>query len=95
MATSNATIETTEGARYLRRLCKHWSHKFAVSFDDTHGEVPFSDEASLTLSATDTALHLQLTHVDADALPQLQQVVVDHLQRFAGDSVLAITWTPG
>lgn len=95
MATSNATIETTEGARYLRRLCKHWSHKFAVTFDDTRGEVPFSDEARLTLEATDTALHLQLTHVDADALPQLQQVVVDHLQRFAGDAVLAITWTPG
>ena len=95
MATRNATIETTDGARYLRRLCKHWSHKFEVTFDETHGRVPFSDEASLQLQATDTTLHLQLTHADADSLPALQQVVVEHLQRFAGDTVLTVVWTPG
>ena len=95
MATRNATIETTEGARYLRRLCKHWSHKFDVTFDETQGKVPFSDEASLSLQATASALHLRLEHTDADSLPELQQVVVEHLQRFAGDTVLVVSWTPG
>ena len=32
-AASQAQVRTEHASRYLQQLCKHWSHKFAVTFD--------------------------------------------------------------
>ena len=41
MATSHGRAETPSARRYLTQLCKHWSHRFEVRFDDTTGESRF------------------------------------------------------
>ena len=82
MTSSTARIPTTSGSRYLQQLCKHWSHKFAVEFDATHGRIPLPMGVA-TLSATADALEVKVATDDAEALPRMKEVVATHLDRFA------------
>lgn len=85
MATSSIVLETDVPGRYINRLCRHWSHKFEVSFDSTAGEIKLG-EALCTLKAAPTALQVTLEASD-ESLEKLQQAVMDHLQRFAPPGV--------
>lgn len=37
---SHARLSTDKAARYMTQLAKHWSHKFAVTFDATTAHTP-------------------------------------------------------
>ena len=93
MIRTHAVVATTHASRYLQQLCKHWSHKFEVSFDATHGRIalPFG---LAELAATDAALAISLTlNDDADAA-RSQAVVAEHLNRFAfREGELTFDWT--
>lgn len=93
MPVSLADIATSNASRYLQQLCKHWSHKFEVTFNDHSGKVPFSEAAELTLTANGDVLSLKLD-ASADRLPTLEEVVADHLKRFAFREELRIDWQP-
>ena len=90
---ATASIPTGHASRYLQQLCKHWSHKFAVDFDPHKGKVPFSDTAEVTFEADDAALSMMLAVADAAQAERLQNVVADHLKRFAFREELDINWT--
>ena len=63
---SSATITTVEPARIILRLCKHWGHKFPVSYDDAQGRIELPLGQCL-LSAADGQLSVRLEGVpDAD-----------------------------
>lgn len=79
---STAQVPTASASRYLQQLCKHWSHKFAVEFDETHGRIPLP-LGTATLSATADSLGVHLTANGADALPRMKTVIAEHLDRFA------------
>lgn len=90
MMKSTTTIQSEKPLRLMRRLCKHWRHKFPVSFDDEKGqiELPFG---VCNMRSTD-ALTVELTS-DAEQMPKFQQVVADHLHRMAmKDETLVIEW---
>ncbi len=87
----SANISTASAARIMKRLCKHWSHKLQVSYDDEQGRVLF-DPAVLTMQVSPQSLQATLSHADDDTLIRLQQVVADHLQRMAQPEVLVIEW---
>lgn len=94
MAFETARVPTENGAKYLQQLCKHWSHKFSVSFDERQGKVPFSEDAALVLSANGDVLSLRL-EAPRDRIPTLEDVVADHLKRFAfREDDLRIEWQP-
>ena len=93
MTTLTATVPTAHASRYLQQLCKHWSHKFPVTFDACSGEVPFGEKAKLTLKANGDVLSLRLD-ATADRLPTLEDVVAEHLRRFAHREELHIDWQP-
>lgn len=91
MRTSQANLSTTDATRYIRRLCKHWSHKFTVSYDDQQGKIDFGS-SNCQLFATTIHLTIQVTALQND-LENLQKVVIDHLQRFtAADENLDLEW---
>ncbi len=94
MATSVSTVTTDHASRYLQQLCKHWSHKFEVEFNETAGKVPFSPEASLELAADTAKLILTLNVAKPEDLERLQDVVADHLKRFAFREELDFVWIP-
>ena len=92
MPTSTALVGTTHGSRYLQQLCKHWSHRFDVRFDPAQGEIDFGGGEGVGLVAEAQGLRLMVQAEDPAALPELERVVVDHLQRFAFREELDFAW---
>ncbi len=91
MPESRATVTTEQGQRCLIRLCRHWSHKFQVSFDEQRGEIVF-DPARLVLTRFEGGLTAVIEAPDTDTLDHLEPVVADHMQRMVADETLQIDW---
>ena len=95
MFTSEATVPTKSASRYLQQLCKHWSHKFAVEFNPQHGTIPFDASRACILDAADDHLTIRIEVADAATLERMQDVVADHLKRFAfREDIGDMRWTP-
>ena len=95
MAMSVAVVQTAHASRYLQQLCKHWSHKFEVSFDAGHGEIalPFG---RTELTATADALSVVIETIDGAAVDRARSVVAEHLGRFAfREGELRFDWREG
>ena len=90
MPSSTATISTNRASSYLQQLCKHFGHKVPVEFTPETGRIdlPFgtcelrAEETSLTLTANG----------GSGSLERLEQVISDHLARFAFRENIALTW---
>lgn len=95
MAVSTACIATPNGRRYMTQLCKHWAHKFEVVYDETQGLVPFAADRRCRMAADDAGLTLTIEIEDAGQMERMQEVVIDHLKRFAFREDLGeVAWTP-
>lgn len=92
MATSQSTVSTKNGVSYLRRLCKHWSHKFETELQESSGRVHFGEGKLIEFSADAEALAITIT-ADPEAFDKLEDVIVSHLERFAAKETLQFTWT--
>ena len=86
-----ATIATAEPARIILRLCKHWGHKFTVSYDDTQGRVELN-EALLLMTVGDGQLHFRIEAPAGADMGRLADVVADHAQRMARGETYAWDW---
>lgn len=86
---SRAAIQTQHPERLMKRLCKHWGHKFPVELNEQQGsiELPLG---ICRMFCTDI-LQVEL-HSDAEQMPKFQQVVADHLVRMASSEELVINW---
>ena len=93
MPTSISSVKTEHASRYLQQLCKHWSHRFEVEFNETSGKVPFSPETSLGLATDSSSLIMTLSVEKLEDLERMQAVVADHLKRFAFREELDVVWT--
>lgn len=94
MFRSSTSVRTQNGGRYLKRLCKHWSHKFDVSYTDEEGRVPFGDGRLCVLKASAGSLDIEVEAPDSEAIPRLEQVVADHLVRMADrDQLSELSWS--
>lgn len=90
---ASATVATENASRYMQQLCKHWSHKFAATFDAAQGEVIFP-AARVTMTARPDRLDVDLAVEDADALDRMKKVVAEHLDRFAfREAPLPFVWS--
>jgi uncharacterized protein len=79
---AQATVATKNASRYLQQLCKHWSHKFEVSFDSEQGQVSLPI-GTATMRASPDLLYVTIETDQADSIERLKQVVATHLDRFA------------
>ena len=94
MTRSMAIVPTTHASRYLQQLCKHWSHKFAVTFDAASGHIPLP-LGNADLAAGDMALTITCEVPDGGDLARIQTVVGQHLNRFAfREGELQFQWQP-
>ena len=83
---------TADAARVIRRLCRHWAHKFPVKFDDSSGEIQIN-EVRVAMQASPAALYVTLENPAGDVPERLPGVVADHLARMAGaESALQVHW---
>ena len=83
MANITGEALTPDAARVMRRLCRHWSHKFAVRFDDTSGHIQIND-VKVAMRVAEDRLHVSLENPAGEIPERLPGVVADHLIRMAG-----------
>ena len=91
MKISEADVSTEHAASYLRQLCRHWAHKFSVTFDDQHGHIELPGTVC-TLAAEPASLRVKLAlSADADQ-ERMEGVLAEHLQRFGFKEQLVFRW---
>ena len=91
MLSSTVQIQTSDPSRLIRRLCKHWSHKFEVDCDDQLGRIALGD-TQCSLTAGENSLTATLQTVDEQQLTRMENVVADHLQRMSADETFSFAW---
>ena len=75
---------------YLKKLCRHFSHKVETEFDDHQGRMQFPfGTCELSADATTLQLHCQ---ADSDQIATLRDVIERHLVRFATRDTLTVNW---
>jgi uncharacterized protein len=93
MAIVRGRAKTASGSKYLRQLCKHWSHKFEVEFSENRGQVRFPS-AVATMEASADALLVTIETDDTESVEQLKGAVAKHLDRFAfREAPLPFKWS--
>ncbi|WP_101926339.1 MULTISPECIES: DUF2218 domain-containing protein [Luteimonas] len=95
--TRHTSTVSNDAPRLLRTLCNHWRHKFEIRRDsDTHAFIPFAgDAAGADFNVDGDSLRITLQQPNAEDSARYQQVIENHLQRFARDETLVFEWTAG
>jgi hypothetical protein len=88
-----ARVPTAHASRYLQQLCKHWGHRYPVSYDAQRGTIDFS-AARCSFEAEPAVLVLTIESADPAVLPGTAEIVEKHLKRFAFRESLVIDWSP-
>ena len=91
MTIAESTVPTPNATSYLRQLCRHWEHKYPVTFDDTQGRIELP-KAVCTLNASPTTLNVQVATFDQEDQAHMLEVVAEHLQRFGFREQLVFNW---
>ena len=92
MPVTHATVEIPTPARYMARLCNHFTHRVTVHREADRGRIEFPNGLCL-LHATDARLEMRIEAGDADALDRLEQVVARHLNQVASAETFEVRWT--
>ena len=92
MSNSRALFSTMNASKYLQQLCKHWSHRFSVEYNATHGAIDFGNGQRLELSANDEGLSLTAAVEGDSELAELETIIADHLTRFAFREQCVLKW---
>jgi hypothetical protein len=90
---SHARLSTDKAARYMTQLAKHWSHRFEVAFDATSATIPLPLGTCLMRAEPD-GLNVTVEAPILESLARLEDVVAEHLLRFAfREPVVHLAWT--
>ena len=90
---SHARLNSDKAARYMTQLAKHWSHRFEVSYDDISALIPLP-LGTCSMLVDPEGLAITLEAADLEGLAKLEDVVADHLLRFAfREPVARLAWT--
>lgn len=92
MPESRAVVRTPHASRYLQQLCRHWSHRFETEFSASRARIALP-LGETRLRADAETLTIDLAAEDAARLPDLRDVVVRHVERFAFRETLRFDWS--
>ncbi len=88
---SIAVIDSTKASIYLKKFCRHFSHKLPTEFDDNHGYVAYPS-GSCNLTAKDGQLIFKLQSENNELIAKLEDVVARHMERFAFRDEIKVRW---
>jgi uncharacterized protein len=91
MYISNASLKTEHASKYLKQLCKHFSHKVSTEYDDNLGKVKMPP-GPCVITANQEELTFQCQSQDAKGIQVMQSIIEQHLVKFAWREELNITW---
>jgi len=91
MLIAQSSFETLKAVAYLKKFCRHFAHKLATEFDDSHGHVdfPFGD---CRLQSSENVLTFTVEAETEEALEKMQSVVAGHMERFAFRDEISLVW---
>jgi hypothetical protein len=94
---SHARLESDKAARYMTQLAQYWGRRFEVSYDDISALIPLPC-GTCSMMVDPDGLAITLEAFDGEGLTRLEDVVADHLRRFAaselaGESRGGLAWT--
>lgn len=92
MIGSLARVDTKDSTRIMKRLAKHWAHRFAVAEEESYCVIELP-AGPLKMEARTSELKLELTAAP-ESLTRMQEVVAEHVQRMSGSEILQIEWFP-
>jgi len=89
---SIAKIEIAHAGKYLVQLAKHWSHRFPdLTWNETRANIPFPT-GQCVITSKENVLVIALTVPDEETASRLENVVAEHLKRFAFRESLEVVW---
>lgn len=89
---SKATVSTSHGSSYLKRLCRHFSHKVPTTFTTSQGriELPF---AICRIDVDEHHMYLSIEDAESTSrIEKAEKVVADHLVRMANKDTPVVVW---
>jgi hypothetical protein len=92
MRLSEAIVNTGNAESYMRKLGQHWSHRFAVTFNEKNNCIIELPNGTCGLSAGSEPLKIRLVISPEGDQDRFEQVVEEHLRRFAFKEELGFTW---
>ncbi len=93
MSTTTAHVPTANASKYIKQLCRHWSHKLEIEQGEGTGTVRFP-EAAAFLKAGEAELVVTVEANDPAVLERIKDVVSSHLDRFAfREAPLSYNWS--
>ncbi|QXT39485.1 DUF2218 domain-containing protein [Gymnodinialimonas ceratoperidinii] len=93
MARQTGIFRTDHGKRYMKQLCKHFSHKVEVSVEDNIGRAALPPGPTLML-AEDGALRVEITAETVEGLETARHIIDVHLKTFAfREAFTAMDWS--
>lgn len=90
---SHARLNTDKAARYVTQLARPWGHRLAVTLDEATARIllPIGD---CRLLADETGLDITVETNALEGLARLEDVVAQHLPRFAyREGIEKLAWT--
>ncbi len=85
-------VATPSGGKYVRQLCKHWSHKLETHVEGDRGTVTFPS-ATVVLDADSAGIAISITGASREDIEALPDVVARHIDRFAfREAALDYVW---
>lgn len=93
MPSMNAQVATTNPARLINRLCKHFRHKIDAEWNEVEATLKFP-AGECYLAAGSGLLRLECRASNETELETVGQIVSSHLIRFSGDEVEEVAWQP-
>lgn len=92
MVLSQAAVTTQNGESYIKRLGKHWSHRFPVEQSDGVCSIDFGEGQIIRLRSEEGTLQVAIWDETGSRLDRLEEVVQAHLERFAAKETLEFHW---
>ena len=90
---SHARLESDKAARYMNQLAQFWGRRFEVSYDDISALIPLP-LGTCSMIADQGGLAITIEALDWEGLARLEDVVADHLLRFAAQEPIGrLAWT--
>ncbi|HLR26953.1 MAG TPA: DUF2218 domain-containing protein [Fodinibius sp.] len=91
MFTSTISLSTKDASRFIKRLCKHFSHKVEVEFDESSGHVNFP-LGECNMEAADNTLQFDIKAANEEDLEKIQHVISSHSDQFARNESFEWKW---
>ena len=88
---TKASIDTSHGQLYLRKLCRHFARKFPATLVKTQGRIEF-DFGPCRIDVASRKMLLSIEVKDDQKVSKAEQILEEQLLRMAKAEQLCIQW---